>query len=119
MGHIGNIDIYILYYTLYLYIYIYIYNLQYFLPFVDMFHILVYILGGLEAPQYPKNHGARHSSIFPKFQHRDFYGDPRSRDFYIPTGSRATQGPALRRVRGDFLQAGVDAEGRGLAGRVT
>ena len=38
---------------------------------------------GLGAPQYPKNDGARHSSIFPKFQHRDFYRDPESCDFYI------------------------------------
>ena len=48
----------------------------------DIFRYFFDICGGLEAPQYPKNHGARHSSVFPKFQHRDFYGDPKCCDFY-------------------------------------
>ena len=64
----------------YIYIYIYMYII---FDIVRYLSILFNIFGGLEAPQYPKNDGARHSSIFPKFQHRDFYRDPKSYDFCI------------------------------------
>ena len=93
-------------------VYIYIYIIFDIVRFFLYVYVFFDIFRGLEAPQYPKNHGARHSSVFPKFQHRDFYGDPQSHDFYIPTGgSRALEGGGGALIQGFPGPGGGQQEG--------